>query len=214
MGVQAPLVQDVRHPTPRQGRHDDAPPLRPVAAHQTGHRSAAAATRNAALAARPKSGLALAQRAIQLARAFHRNDGKAAADLRRRGPEIRDVISTQGGGITVHDADRLQQLVSDAIRAGPILTDDADAQPSKPTKRTPHRRAQIAAWLRLWVPHMRRRWLAGVTPPQDADAHPADAAEDPADALATPWRSAVQPAATNRRLGRSTRAHLHLRRPG
>lgn len=166
-------------------------------------RSAAASTRNAALAARPKSGLARAQRAIQLARAIHRHDGKAVAGLLRRWPELRDIITAQRGDITVNDGARLQRLISDAIQAFSTQLNDADTSPGKASGRTPHRHAQIAAWLRLRVPHMRRRWLAGVTPPHDATADHNNATTDPADALATHWRAAFQPAVTNRRLGRA-----------
>lgn len=144
-------------------------------------RCAAAATRNAALAARPKSGLALAQRAIQLARAVHRNDGKTAVDLRRRWPELREAISVRDGGTQVLDPPLLQRLLSDAIRAGSTLNADADGSAHEPDKLAPHRRALIASWLRLWVPHMRRRWLAGIVPQHDADTQPT---ADLADALA------------------------------
>lgn len=164
-------------------------------------RCAAAATRNAALSAHPKSALALAQRAIQLSRALHRRDASAIATLRRRLPDIRHAVQVAGRSVRVTNADALQRFVAEAIRKGSTLT-DAD-EPTRPG-RTPthaHRRAQVAAWLRLWVPHMRRRWLADVVPtPSDADVT-AGPTTDAATALADYWRTTFRPAASNRRLG-------------
>lgn len=165
-------------------------------------RCAAAATRNAAFSAPPRSPLAQAQRAIQLARAIHRGDARAVATLRRRLPAIRDAVRVSGPSVRVTNAGEIQRFIANAICCG-STHHDADG-PSHQDQKFKHsrRRAQVSAWLRRWVPHMRRRWLAGIVPsPDDADAAQG-APNNAATSLANYWRATFRPASTNQRLGK------------
>lgn len=154
--------------------------------------------------------LAKAQRALQLARGIHRADARAVALLRRRWPDIQEVGKVDGHTITIDDPDALQTTIADAIRNGSTRRDDADAGHRDPPPPAHHRRKQVGAWLGLWTPHMRRRWLAGVVPSHaDADDN-ASAPPDTATPLARYWRDTFRPAATNRRLGRAlARTFVH-----
>lgn len=161
-------------------------------------RAAGAATRNAALVAQPTSPKACAQRAMQLVRALHRDDASQVHMLCRRWAALHDYIESSEHSFEVRDTAQLARFIRDSILAG------APADDAPPPDRAPHRlqtsgnykRDRSAAWLRLWLPHAQRRWLAGVTTDPTSSAPSRSTAE----ALAQHWAATFKPVAVDQRL--------------
>lgn len=165
-------------------------------------KAAAAATRDALLAAQPTSPQACAQRAMQLVRGLHRDGPKQVSDMRRRWATIQPLIERQRNGYRILDHDGLSRAIRDAIVGGPHQHDDAGTLGQRPqgAPRSDFRKDRADAW------HMQRRWLAGVTTEATTEAPAMSTAE----ALAAHWSSTFVPAATDRWLtGGLARIFIH-----
>lgn len=170
--------------------------------------SAAAATRNRCLRRRPTTPSEYTRRGLQIARALARNDMPRVRSVADSWPAARATLDTTDGTTTIADLPALTKLIGMAIADPTQLTkrNDGDAVTTthRPTTTRHGPRSAQRRWLRLWVPHMQRQWLARVVLPTDEpDDATSNADMDPNDIrtrLQSYWAGQFQPRHINERL--------------
>lgn len=171
-------------------------------------RSAAAATRDRCLRRRPTTPEEFTQLGLQLARALARGDMAMVNKATRKWPAARAALCTTDGVTTITDRDAMTRLIGQAIADPTALATGGHSATTPGTRRgdapTHDARSAQRRWMRLWVPHMQRQWLARVVlPTDDPDDATTTNEMDPADIRARLqgyWADQFQPRHMNERL--------------
>lgn len=132
----------------------------------------------------PRSDGEITQAGLQAARAAYRGDATAFDRELRRWPALRKTASTSDGATHIPNDEGFHKVIGAAIVDPASLTParqpghnaaDAPALDGPPRRRTPlPQRLAMRRWMALWLPHLRRQWIAQVLPDGADAAHPDD----------------------------------------